>query len=259
MRRHLFTFSSFVALALGAASPARAADHQLGIATAVDSGRLLYHEHHWRYVEGGTARRLVLYRCPDGTPFARKRLDEGAGASTPEFDFTDGRDGATEAVARAGGGRRVHVREGTRDDRVDVAERGDGVIDAGFDAFVRAHWTQLADGRSLVVPFLIPARAAWWDFRVRHVRDGSDAGVRVRRIRIALAAWYAFAAPSIDLTYGLDDRRLRRFVGPGYVRDRQGAHPRVRIDFPAAPAAEGADAAAIAAALRAPLTGRCPG
>jgi hypothetical protein len=248
-----------VALVLGGAlpAPAHAAEHQMGVATAASDGRVLYREYHWRFDEGGVPRRLVLYRCPDGTPFARKLVDE-RGGSAPDFEFVDARDDSSEAVSRHAGGRTVRIRErGGKVEVADIPERANAVIDTGFDTFIRGHWTQLGNGRALVAPYLVPGRSDWLDFRIRHVRDAVEAGVPVRRIRMTLAMWFGFIVPAIELTYLRDEHRLVRFEGPGYLRNAAGKHPKVRIDFPAAP--RPADAAAIAEARRVPLTGRCPG
>jgi hypothetical protein len=154
----------------------------------------------------------------------------------------------------------VRVRErGGGERNVRLPAREDAVIDAGFDAYVRAHWDALAGRGARTVPFLVPDRSGWLDFRVRHLGDDREGTRAVRRMRLALSAWYGFAVPAIDLTYERDTRRLLRFEGLGFVRDRKGGHPRVRIEFPEPPREIGDGAAAIEAAARAPLTGRCPG
>jgi hypothetical protein len=144
---------------------------------------------------------------------------------------------------------------------VRLPAREDAVIDAGFDAYVRAHWDALAGPDGRTVPVLVPDRSGWLDFRVRHRGDGREGATDVRRMRLTLSAWYGFAVPAIDLTYERDTRRLLRFEGLGFVRDREGGHPRVRIEFPDPPReiGEGVAATAIDLAARAPLTGRCPG
>jgi hypothetical protein len=245
-----------ILLLLALSGPAAAAQYQVATARSPGDGRLLYREHHWTYRQGGSERRLVLYRCPDGAAFARKLVDTAPGAATPDIDYADGRDGYAQRVTRHGEGIALRVTDhgGTRD--VQLPARGDAVIDAGFDTYVRAHWDQLAGGRSRTVPFLVPDRGGWLDFRVRHVGDEREAGRAVRRLRMTLSAWYGFAVPAIDLTYEADTRRLLRFEGMGYVRDRRGGHPRVRIEFPE-PAHEDADPVARDAALVAPLAGRC--
>jgi hypothetical protein len=239
---------------------ANAAQYQVGAAHAAGDGRLLYREHHWTYAQAGSPRRLVLYRCPDGAAFARKLVDAAPGAGTPDIEFTDGRDGYAQQVTRAGGAIAVRVREPGRDERqVSLPARADAVIDAGFDAYVRTHWQALAGRRSRTVPFLVPDRGDWLDFRVRHVGDAVEGQRAVRRMRLSLSAWYGFAVPAIDLTYERDTRRLLRFEGLGFVRDHRGNNPRVRIEFPDAPRALDAATPGVDEALRVPLTGRCTG
>jgi hypothetical protein len=253
------TRPAWLLLTLLVACPAAAVQFQVGDAYAMGDGRLLYREQHWTYAQGGSDRRLVLYRCPDGAAFARKRVDAAPGAATPDIAFDDGRDAYSQRVVHEGDTVALRVHDRGSERFTTVPARADAVIDAGFDAYVRKHWDALADGRARVVPFLVPDRGGWLDFRVRHVGDGREGGRPVRRLRMTLAAWYGFAAPAIELAYDLDTRRLLRFEGMGYVRDRHGGHPKVRIDFPDAPRDAGAAQGAIEAALRVPLTGRCAG
>ena len=122
---------------------------QQALAHDRDTGTLRYRESHWLYREGGVARRLVLYQCPDGRAFARKTVREGAAAQAPDFDFEDGRDGYREGVRSTPTGRLVYVRERAG---APVRERqlelpANVVIDAGFDASVRRRWRDLAAGR----------------------------------------------------------------------------------------------------------------
>jgi hypothetical protein len=72
---------------------------------------VVYRESHWRYRQDGAARRLVLYRCPDGRAFARKTVVERGAAQAPDFDFEDARDGYREGVRSSERGRVVYVRE----------------------------------------------------------------------------------------------------------------------------------------------------
>ena len=65
-------------LALAMARQAMAIEHYEGLAYEKKSGKLLYRESHWLQ-EG---QRLVLYRCPDGKPFARKKVLGSSAAST---------------------------------------------------------------------------------------------------------------------------------------------------------------------------------
>ena len=234
-----------------------------GLAYARQGGALLYTETHWVHEQGGAVEHAVLYRCPDGSPFARKRLLARSSPQAPDFEFVDARDGYREGVrTTADSGREVFVQPRT-DAPLDVRPLRmppGAVVDAGFDAFVRGQWGALSSGATVTVPFLVPSRFDFWRFRITDARDRHIDGQPVRSLRMRADAWYGFALPGIELAYEPDGRRLVMFEGIGTIRDRQGRHLDVRIEFPkgrrqALPGA--ADEAASALAL--PLVRRCPG
>ena len=223
---------------------------------AAGNGALLYRETHF-VAPGGSGERWVLYRCPDGSPFARKRVAPAAAPATPNFAFEDGRDGYREGVRGTDRSRAVFVRgeDGAETART-VQVPADGVIDAGFDAAVRGHWQALMAGESVRMQFLVPSRKRFYPVRVQRVGATRWNGIEAQRLRMRLDAWFGFAVPDVQLVYASRDQRLLEFAGTGNVRDGRGANPQVRIRFAPAPAA--ATAADVQAAIRAPLDGRCP-
>lgn len=96
------------------AVPVSAADQtvqrQEGRAYATADGRLLYRETHWLQGPTSAQSRLVLYRCSDGRPFARKWMTPQGNPQTPDFMLDDGRDGYQEGVRGTSGARQVSVR-----------------------------------------------------------------------------------------------------------------------------------------------------
>lgn len=257
------SMSSLSTLALAAWSPvasaAAAQERYEGLAYASGSQRLLYRETHWRYADQGVPTRLVLYRCPDGTAFARKRLREVPSAVAPDFDFIDGRSGYREGVRTRAGERRVYwqPRAGTRERAQVLKTRANVVIDAGFDAYIRSHWNAIAGGKPLAAAFLLPSRLGTLDFRIGKPADAVVDGQPARTLRMAVDAWYGFAAPEIELAYATSDRRLLRFEGIGTIRDAAGRNQPVRIEFPGRSRLAGAARHEIDAAIAAPLADRC--
>lgn len=222
---------------------------------AAGSGRLLYRETHWT-LPGLHPERWVLYRCADGKPFARKRVVDAGSPATPDFALEDARDGYREGVRGAPGRRSVFVRPpgGAERERM-LTVPADGVIDAGFDAAVRRHWTTLLRDQALRLQFLLPARHKFYPVRVQRVSSIDWNGVPAERLRMRLDAWFGFAVPDVTLVYARDDRRLLEFAGTGNLRDDDGDHPQVRIVFDTASRAATAREVAAVGAL--PLTGRC--
>lgn len=229
-----------------------------GYAYATDGATLLYSETHWLYSDDGVPTRLVVYRCPDGRPFARKTLRDVDGASEPDFEFTDGRDGHREGVRRSAVGREVYWQEraGSPLQARQLEQGGDIVIDAGFDAFIRAQWNSISTAAPLKARLLLPSRFAALDVRIEDATTSADRAARQRRMQVRLDAWYAFALPAMSLVYG-EDRRLREFRGIGTIRDSRGRNQEVVIRFPPDQRADEGDGAEIAAAAGAELAGRC--
>ncbi|MGH8090373.1 MAG: hypothetical protein ACREO6_02850, partial [Rudaea sp.] len=142
--------------------PAIAAETWTGTAYLAGGGATAYGEVH--YLLGDE--RLVVYTCPDGRAFARKTILEGSDAQAPDFSMFDARWGYREGVRGTGKAREIFVQRAP-----DQAEKSapldlptDGVIDAGFDAYVRRHWDALAHGDALRFKFLVPSKRTFYAF-----------------------------------------------------------------------------------------------
>lgn len=231
--------------------PALAAETWTGTAYFADGGAPAYRETH--YLLGDE--RLVVYACPNGKAFARKTIHEGSDAQAPDFSMLDARWGYREGVRGTGATREIFVQRGP-----DQAEKSapldlpaDGVVDAGFDTYVRRHWDALAHGDTLRFKFLVPSKRTFYAFDLARV-DGASNATHLT-VRLSLGAWYSFLAPSIDVTYDRATRRLLRFAGMSNIRDEKLKNLDVRIEFPQAPVA--ATAEQVDAARAAPLAKSC--
>lgn len=224
-----------------AALPASASlREEISVATDLDSGRPLYREQHLVRNDGeGLLERLVVYRCIDGTPFARKRVDYRGAPKAPAFAFEDARSGYREGLERGTGGALVFVDRPDAERKQAPLPSGALVADAGFDEWVRGHWPRLVAGERVPMAFLVPSRLASYDFKVYEV-EHDDAGDR--RFRLRLDGLLGWIAPHIDVVYAEADRRLLRFEGLSNLRDdRGGSQLEVRIEFngPLRPATAG--------------------
>ena len=229
-----------LALALASLAPAAAADAHVALSTeqadARDpvSGRLLYREQHLlrRDGTGVLLERLVLYRCPNGTPFARKHMDYRGALLAPAFDLEDARTGYREGLRRTPT-LRLYVRASRREGERSAPLAGAGVVaDAGFDEFVRAHWATLAAGRAVPLDFAIPARLRSYRFSLARVGQARIGGEDAMLLRLRLGGWLAWLAPDMNVAYGLQSLRLLRFEGVSNLADPAGGRNWLtRIDF----------------------------
>jgi hypothetical protein len=252
--------AAFVILsAFGSARGSDLAQINTGDAYDLKSGVLLFREQHYRYGAGDAGQQLVLYRCPDGRPFARKLSRDDGNAQAPDFDLVDARLNYQEGVRRLADRREVYVKRTAElpEQAEPLVVPPDGVIDVGFDEFARRHWDDLAAGKTLSLPFLVPSRRVFYPFKARSDNTLPDnlPSAATLTVRLSLGAWYAFLVPHIDVIYDRASRRLVRYEGLSNIRNAQGKSYNVRIEFPHAPAT--ATAQQIDAAASAPLTANC--
>lgn len=250
-----------LALAWLVPSTAWALDRYEGIAYDRQDGELVYREVHWRYEDQDRPARLVLYRCPDGAAFARKRVWAARDAAAPNFEFRDARDGYREGVRGVGADREAYWRAGRERpmEQRTLAFGADAVVDAGFDALIGMRWNALQAGETVAAEFLVPSRLEFLDVSIGKVENPTSAGKGTTHLRMELDTWYGFAAPQTDLVYRTSDRWLLRFEGIGTIRDEHGRHQEVRIEFPPRLHASDAGRAEFDAALVMPLARSCGG
>lgn len=226
-------------VAAPAAAGAAGLSFEEGVARDPVEGLELYREQHWlRHRDGRPLERLTLYRCPDGTAFARKRVDYRRSRLSPEFELTDARSGYREGLRRRDGRTTLYFREHAgAPESARLLAAAELVADAGFDEFIRRHWAQLAAGQRLPLDFAVPARLRSLGFTVQ--RSGAPrtlAGESAITFRLALGGMLRWIAPHIEVSYGETSRRLLRFEGLANLRDEGGASQWVaRIDFAAPP------------------------
>ncbi len=221
-----------------AALPAQAAlTFEEGLARDPESRQLLYREHHLiRRAEGKPSERLVIYRCVDGTPFARKRVDYRRSAQAPEFSFEDVRLGYGEGLRRSGNAGTVWVRDGRGEGERSAALSdpvAQLVADAGFDEFIRRQWQPLVAGKSVPLRFAVPSRLQTLGFKVSRQGPATVGQEPAETFRLKLGGLLGWIAPHIDVAYGRDSQRLLRFEGLSNLRTDDGRSQLVaRIDFP---------------------------
>lgn len=231
-----------------------------GIARNPRSTAELFREQHFVRSAGDQAlERLVLYRCPDGTAFGRKRIDYRDSALAPAFSLEDLRSGYREGLRR-GAAPALYFRPDS-----ETAEQSAPlastrlVADAGFDEFIRLHWSRLVAGESVPLEFAVPSRLRSLPFSVSRAGEAVLLGEKAWVFTLKLDGLLGWLVPAIEVSYGQLSRRLLRFEGLSNLRDDRGDRPLVaRIDFaePASSASEGQWQAALRTPLSACRAGR---
>lgn len=198
--------------------------------------RLLYTESHWTsFRDGRPQARTVLYRCADGTPFARKEIDYSVSVLAPAFSFRDARHGYQEGMRWRNGRPYVwHVEAGRRDERP-LTAAADLVADAGFDEFIRERWQTLADDGRQSLRFALPSRLDSYAFKLRADGQRQYRNAPAQAFTLRLDGLLGLVAPDIEVVYGRENRRLLRFKGISNIRDDAGKQQLdTLIEFPLA-------------------------
>jgi hypothetical protein len=229
-----------------------------GDAYAIAGGDLLYHETHFQFADDTGTEQLVLYRCPNGQPFARKRSHDDGNAQTPDFDLVDARLGYREGVRRRGDQREVYVqRTAAQPEQADLLRvPPDGVIDSGFDAFAQKHWHELQRGDTVRFNFLVPSRRTFFAFKVSRIANPT-APSGALTFRLSSGSWFSFLLPHIDITYDTATRHLVRYEGLSNIRGANGKNLQVRYEYPKIAVNHDVAPADIAAAIATPLASSC--
>jgi len=249
--------SGLAGTVLLSAVAAGAVERFTGDAYNVGSNALLYHETQYLHASGG-ADRVVLYRCPDGRAFARKRVHESGDVQAPDFDLIDARLGYREGVRENGAQRQVYVqrRSNLPEQAGPLSVPADGVIDTGFEAFAQRHWDALVQGETLRFPYLVPSRRTFYQFKVNRT-DAAAASGRTMTIRLAAGNWLSFLLPHIDVVYDLASHHVVHYEGLSNIRGDDGKNYQVRSEFPIIAAGREVPQAEVDAALSAPLVSSC--
>jgi hypothetical protein len=208
--------------------------YEQGKAWDMQKSRVLYTESHWsRFENGRISERTVLYRCADGTPFARKIVSYGNSALAPEFQFQDRRFDYSEGLRWQNGIPRVQFSgpDGKGERALDSSTSL--VADAGFDNFIRQRWQALSRNDKQKLQFAVPARLKSYAFTLQRAGNTRYANQPAQIFKLGLDGWLGFIAPSITLTYSNRDQRLMQFKGLTNILGSRGDKPlNAIIEFP---------------------------
>jgi len=203
---------------------------------AWNAGRtqLMYTESHWTTSENNVLKnRTVVYRCADGTAFARKEINYAHSTLAPEFSFNDVRFNYQEGLRWQKDRPELwFVRKAQRQQKV-LGNSDALVADAGFDVFVKNQWPALSAARRQNLQFAVPSRLTSYDFTLQRINSLPFNKEPAQSFKLSIDGWLGFIAPNIELTYSRNSKRLLRFKGLSNILDDQGEKPvNAIIEFP---------------------------
>ena len=212
-----------------------------GHAYDLKSNRYLYTEVHAQQLSGDRwLGGSIKYFAPDGVLLGEKKLDFAANPYIPVYDYQLPALKYREGITRVG------------DDGVDMLKASHGkkktstvdntppiAADSGFHTFLRAHFAELMDGKTVPFTFVAAGNLDSFKFRAKRIEDTTFEGRKAVRIRVEANSLLRVVAPNLELTYDPGEQRLLEYRGPSNVIDP--ATDKVyeaRIVYPAQPPAD---------------------
>ncbi|MEO8002184.1 MAG: hypothetical protein ABI644_09925 [Arenimonas sp.] len=208
-----------------------------GIARDPENLKPLYKEQHWvRFNLLAPVERLVIYRCMDGTAFARKHVNYQPSSQAPAFEFLDARKGYIEGLRYKQNQAALWYRQpGATTEKNVLLTVKNLVADAGFNEFIKINWLKLRAGKPLPLMFAVPTRLQAYKFSLKQTSERQFANVAAVTYQLKLSGLWSFLADPIEVTYDKASRRLLRFQGLSNLRNDAGEFDLMaQIDFPQA-------------------------
>ncbi|MBB5210226.1 hypothetical protein [Microbulbifer hydrolyticus] len=191
--------------------------------------------------------RVVYYTPgqPQANKIAEKHITGDAGRSgllqdtRPQISQEDFRSGEVREATRVADGWRLRYRANRNAEYRDKVF-SDGqldVIDAGFDALVRRHWSVLKAGEELQFQFASPVHGRTIGLRAAATPCQNPEADLCIRVDLAQAILRWIAGGDIYLEYaesadqGQAEPKLMRFVGVTNLLDRSGDPQRLNLEY----------------------------
>ena len=210
----------------------------VGYAYDLETGELIYEEHHAQTANGDTVMLKTDYRSADGDRFAYRTVEFPEPMSTrPVFELTDERIAYTEGVRRDGGDLVVYKSEDGETERERLPEKESKdrplVIDAGFDRLIQRQWEDLHDGEFVRFDFLNCDRLSTIALRLSLEDQRNTEAGKVSDFVMEPNNWFIrMLVDPIRITYLANERSLLEYRGISNIRQPGGSNYVVRIVFP---------------------------
>ena len=211
-------------------------EHLVGEAYDLDSGQLIYREHHaFEYKDGELSTALVQYRRADGELIGEKTLNFEPDLYLPAFRTSLYEKRYIEGLRHVGDGQVELFRRGPGDDKDDtkrIRRRSQMAGDAGFNTYVFSRFDELLSGEAITFHFAAPNRLMDVKFKAQRIEDGEVEGMPVVRFKVAIASLLSLFLDPLILAYDPETRHLIEYRGLSNVRDESGELYEVRIVYP---------------------------
>ncbi|GBF51556.1 hypothetical protein LPTSP4_30940 [Leptospira ryugenii] len=210
----------------------------LGKAYDLKTGKFLYTDNHREFYQGDKhIYSQISYKDPSGKEFGRKRIEFAPNPVLPSFRTEDDRDGYLEGAEVNGKQVKLFFRRKSEDpiEERTYQPKTPGVMDGGFDYFVRNQWDKLMQGERLSFHFLAPVQLDDYLFAVEKIKEDKwkDRSALYLKLEIDNFILKRLVQPFL-LVYDIKTKRILQFEGLSNINDENGKSLRVKLvyDYP---------------------------
>jgi hypothetical protein len=217
----------------------------VGEAYDLKSNELLYTEHH-HYISPTLHK--VEYREPNGDIFATKTLIYEKSFFSPDFIFTNNRNGEFISVKKENKQVILEYQENSHSSRRKnkISDSNNLVIDAGFDPFITSNWQSLISGKSIVANYLIPSQGDYYELTLKRIScdnpenycfsiSSSSFFIRIfsSELKLTYSRYNRIKETSnpIENNQEKNNYRLTGFIGRTNISDQEGNYQDARIRY----------------------------
>lgn len=215
-----------------------------GYAYDLKTNKFLYTELHEQRVDGdrwlgGTTR----YIGPDGQQIAFKTLDFSSDPCVPVYrlEITT-RGGYMEAITKVTpAGIEMERRDygSNKVEKASIARPPLVAADSGFHVFLRQHFQELFDGKTVPFVFAVASHLDGFKFRAVRIADTTFEGRPAVRFEVKLDSLLSWLADPLEVTYDPVQRKLLEYKGVANLHDPATGKPyNARIIYPSSPPAD---------------------
>lgn len=229
---------------LSLALPAAADESRVrfyGYAYDLKTDAYLYTEvHDQRIVDGKWLGGSITYFAPDGSEMARKTLDFSQDEFVPVYRLDQRYNGYNEGISAAGADIQMFKQKSAtaRSEKDSVAKTKDMAADSGFHLYLREHFQELMQGKTVEFRFVVAGNLDTFKFRARKTGETQFEGKPAVKILVEANSLLRMVAPSLEMTYEPQQRQLLEYRGVSNIHDpRTGKAYDARIAYYSTPPA----------------------
>lgn len=182
-------------------------------------------------VDGKPSETITKYFDADNKLIAQRTLTFSKSKFAPDFKTEDLRTGYTEGAEAKGKKFRLFVREDKdsklKEKTISIPEPA--VIDGGFNQYIKANWSELEKGKTLVFNFAVASRLDYYKMRAVRV-SATEKSMKVK-IEPERKILRMLASP-IVVNYDKSTKRILSYEGISNISDENGYNFTIKLVYP---------------------------